>query len=334
MKICSTNLTTPKRLSLEKVFYQPSVAIIHIFIAFICTCQSFLLLPEGQCFIIEQSENIPLLIRENAPKQKSLSSLTIQDNLQLYSPANNSSAIFLPASDNFISADTIDSNLPIFSLFRNPSPIAKDSFANTLYANLRIQKLLQEYAEVQKRAKELLNNTPRSGPINSMTQNSIVGSKTESFKVDNQESENLSNALKELQRNLATISPVEYLTAQRAVLPKSNDQTSKFSIFSFNELQSIGNRKINLAMPQRTPNSHYPSAGQTYNKLPNAIPSDRHTTQPNAQSSDPNSFDGKLPWILDLPFRLFDFFLAHKIIFLLVSFLGLGLLNILFGSRS
>ncbi len=318
-----------------KYFCRHATRIVIISLALIVFCQLLIPLSEGVCFSLKQSEGTPLLIRENAPPQTPQSALTIQDNLNIYSPANTSGALLLPVSDNFVSADIIDSNLPIFSQFRHPSILPQDPFANLLYANLRIKKLLQEYAEVQERAKELLHGSYQSGAIEMMSKNSINTLKIKLSKNENQENKNLFNTLKQLQLGLATVITAEYINKNTALNLSTNTQTSKNTIISFNQLQTAQNSKIELSTRATSnksvcsipiSNSQSRSSSVTSSVPPSQLG--------NAKFSCAGSYEAKLPWILDLPFKLFDFFLAHKIIFLIAAFSCLGILNLVFGSRS
>ncbi|BCO07702.1 hypothetical protein GF1_00780 [Desulfolithobacter dissulfuricans] len=75
------------------------------------------------------------------------------------------------------------------------------------------------------------------------------------------------------------------------------------------------------------------------------MPGSGYTFQPHTESDnirqqapDRASFRGSgevsLPWILDLPFKLFDYALSHKVLSLVIGFFCLIFLNIIFGSRS
>lgn len=298
------------------------------------SCLAVLIPSEAFCHTLQNSQNLPLLIREDAPAKTPHSSFTIQDNSKLYSIPKETSKILLPVSDNFISPDIIDSNLPIFSLFRTPSVSDKDPFANILYSNLRIKKLLQEYAEVQERTRELLGSVSVQSSIDMMIENSLSSPGPELSTDTKVEIDKLLLAFKQLQQSISNITPNGHINVSIASLPHTTDTTLK-STFSLIELQTILNKPNGLPNIQQMTyagSNKFPGNGQ-YNSQPDT--SFPHTSQQsNPESSYSVSAQVELPWILDLPFKLFDFFLAHKLVFLITVFLFLGLLNIIFGSRS
>jgi hypothetical protein len=75
-------------------------------------------------------------------------------------------------SNRFVPADAIPANQPIHMIPRRPIDPANE-VANSLYANLKLKRLLEEYADLQQRAREVLSGlgTPAassekpSGPV-------------------------------------------------------------------------------------------------------------------------------------------------------------------------
>ena len=95
-------------------------------------------------------------LRRNAPPSGKKDIFTVPFYDGSSNKMDDSSPMLLPHSDYFIPADIINANLPIFGLFSHPAPPAKDPLANLLYANLKLKKLLEEYAATQKSAIEYL----------------------------------------------------------------------------------------------------------------------------------------------------------------------------------
>jgi len=289
-------------------------ATIYIATALIVACQLFMTTSDGICFTLEQSENTPLLIRENAPDKTPQPGFAIPDNLNLCSPTNTAGKILLPISNNFVSVDIIDSNLPIFSEFRYPSTLGRDSFANFLYANLKIKKLLREYAESQQRAQELLSSSTHQTAATGMNaQNSIRKAETKHIENSDRQLNVLFLTLRQLQRNFNAGTTAEYLNEYVIQNPVINLPTNKHSIIPTNEIQANLIRK-NESLADSSTATSSPARG--------------------IHPSYKSSYEVKLPWILDLPFKLFDFFLANKIACLTSALLLLGVFNIIFGSRS
>lgn len=95
-------------------------------------------------------------LREYAPPSDKKDIFTVPFYDGSSNKMDDSTPILLPHSDYFIPADIINANLPIFGLFSHPAPPAKDPLANLLYANLKLKKLLEEYAATQQSAIEYL----------------------------------------------------------------------------------------------------------------------------------------------------------------------------------
>jgi len=297
-------------------------------------CLLFVPLPEAWCYYIDHSDSTPLLIREDAPASQQ-TVYTIQDNLNLFSEPNPSSPILLPASDNFIAADTIDSNLPIFSLFRNPADLTRDPFANFLYSNLRVKKILREYAELQDRAMALLGSSYQSGTMDLMTRPDSNLQNTTHQEGNTRKDDNLSRALRLLQHNLSAGTAAGNVAAYSTMNEQPGDVKQENPVVSFSELQTLLNRKSILTntIPGGTPGGYTSPSPRSYQTQSSTDPE-----QPAQQQAAKTSYNGsgeiKLPWILDLPFKLFDFALAHKTLTLIAGFTCMVLLNIIFGGRS
>ena len=292
-------------------------------------------LPAAWGYPIDHSGSPPLLIRKDAPPSTRQLAFTIQDNLNLFSKPNSTAAILLPVSDNFIAADTIDSNLPVFSLFRNPVGPSRDPLADVLYANLRIKKILQEYAELQDRAKMLLNSSYQSGTMNLMTGTDTNPRSMELKEENSRKADNLSRALRLLQQNLSATAKARDIVVYGANPPSPDTVKNRNPIISLNELQNILNKKkaLTSTIQNKTSGSFNPT--ERLNSQPQAgtVPN-QATSRQTTQTTYSGSGEIHLPWVLDLPFKLFDFAIAHKFISLMLGLFCLMFLNIIFGGRS
>ena len=290
---------------------------------------SFISLPDAWSYYIDHADNTPLLIRENAPPSKEQTVYTIQDNLNLFSKPSPSSPILLPASDNFIAADSININLPIFSQFRNTSKLSRDPFANLLYANLRIKKLLKDYAETQKRASELLGSSYRFGTVDLMTGNSTYHLQT--TLPSNNASPPVANQVQLSPSNTVTVKSFSIYAA----LNNSDNTRNNKNIVSLQELQTTGNQQRNLLpTPTETARSYSPPGNNCYYLQSNSSqerPSEERRDQASYETSGKFNLFFK---ILDLPSKFFDFAMEHSEGTLVTGILFLLLLSLIFGSRS
>ncbi len=80
----------------------------------------------------------------------------LYDNFKHVLPKQRQETIIFPCSDNFVPADLIEFNLPVYAVFRHPETF-EDPVTKLLYANLKLKKLLEEYSDLQTRVRELLS---------------------------------------------------------------------------------------------------------------------------------------------------------------------------------
>ncbi|RJQ24535.1 hypothetical protein C4565_09525 [Candidatus Parcubacteria bacterium] len=131
----------------------------HQLTKFLILALLFLTLPQpAHSYWLENKlEPFSLRERQNAPPSKEKNYFTIQDNFELFLNDTDAVPLLLPNTDYFVPADIIDINLPLFGIFSHPTTPAEDPFANMLYANLKLKKILEEYAAIQKSAQKLLD---------------------------------------------------------------------------------------------------------------------------------------------------------------------------------
>ncbi|WP_456385936.1 hypothetical protein [Desulfolithobacter sp.] len=299
-----------------------------------CACSLSALLPPAWGYYLDPAENSPALLRENAPARTKQVAYTVQDNLNLFAEKTISPPILLPASDNFVPADMIESNMPVFSLFRNPLTVSQDPFANFLYANLRIKKLLDEYAKIQKRAKVLLGSSYQSGMIDLMTSASVDKQRIQAIKNTLAQQNSLAWEVGKLRQRLATIQGSGSTGAKPVRPGPGPTPNNRNTIASFHELQTMLTNSSPPGLPPVNTQGTYGRPGPSYSSSQTNRPPAPDHSRPTEKISYGGPGDVTLPWILDLPFKLFDFALSHKVLSLAIGLICLFFLNIIFGSRS
>ena len=310
-------------------------------LVYLLCCLGILCLPLTSAwgYYLDNIEETPLLIRDDAPVSRRQQGFTIQDNLHLFVEQQHPGPILLPPSDCFVAADHIDANIPIFSLFRNPSPPGQDPLANLLYANLRLRKLLDDYVHMQKQAIALINNSYRSGRMDVTARLSTMPRDTMSPQDDNAKTSQLAREVTRLQQHLATIDGAATTMVYGPGNSQSSEAPPKGTFASLHDLQlAISRKEGQLQSSPYHPDGNGSAAdspmyqpGNTTPQLNN--PGDRPTEKA-VQATYSGSESIRLPWILDLPFRLIDFALNHKILSASMGIFCLLLLNIIFGARS
>ncbi len=259
--------------------------------------------------------------RETAPPSLKKGIFTVQDNLDLFTRRDGTSPIILPHSDYFIAADIINANLPIFGIFSHPTKPAGDPIANLIYANLKLKKLVEEYTNLQEKARKLLNHQYSIVPASKMQTVYTIP---------------LHQELNRLTTRIASINTAE-LTYEHVQDDTStpNFETRK-SLVSFQYLrrrQEMKHQGTGLAL------NHSFTTKQPYSSKVNNFSSQNQAQQstPSEKTAHNNSFAGSreitIPLILHLPSIMLKYFLTHKFEALFFSFLILMLVSAIFGSR-
>ncbi len=273
--------------------------------------------------------------RENAPPSNKNGIFTIQKNDTLNADALERSPILLPHSDYFIPADIIDANVPIFSLFSHPPLPAKDPLANLLYANLRVKKLLDEYAEIKTRARDLLgqDNLEQTGRID-ISEGFINSLKN---RVSNTESSlSLFHELLNLQSSLELSNVTNGVSFWDIASKSTTVQLSQHTDSSNTLAQNVetGEKALstsvnenNLSNPGKMNGSEIPQ----YNRPTSSSQARSNSSKSTAQESYSGNIS--LPWLIDLPSIIFNYFLDHPILVFFIVIFILLLLNVIFGSR-
>ena len=259
--------------------------------------------------------------REKAPPSNQKGILTVQDNFNLFTKQDGTSPMLLPHTDYFVPADIININIPIFSIFSHPPQQAGDPIANLLYANLKIKKLLEEYAAIQKRAKELLSTTPGNLPSGKMQTAGEISIRQE---------------ILQQEAALSTLRTEIIHAGIPGTETNSTPSKNRIAIASLHHLQKTietqqKQSKLSVPPPKQTGKILTP------NTINNQLPTYPQQNKQPSRRQDHRSADTgsiELPFLLELPFKIFNYLLTHKIQALIMGFMALMFFNIIFGSRS
>ena len=260
-------------------------------------------------------------LRRNAPPSGKKDIFTVPFYDGSSNKMDDSSPMLLPHSDYFIPADIINANLPIFGIFSHPTKPAGDPIANLIYANLKLKKLVEEYTNLQEKARKLLNHQYSIVPASKMQTVYTIP---------------LHQELNRLTTRIASINTAE-LTYEHVQDDTStpNFETRK-SLVSFQYLrrrQEMKHQGTGLAL------NHSFTTKQPYSSRVNNFSSQNQAQQstPSEKTAHNNSFAGSreitIPLILHLPSIMLKYFLTHKFEALFFSFLILMLVSAIFGSR-
>lgn len=259
--------------------------------------------------------------REQAPPSSRKGIFTVQDNFNLFTRQDNSSPILLPDSDYFIAADSINANLPVFGIFSHPTKPAGDPIANLIYANLKLKKLIGDYAALQEKAQKLLSSSYSHIPPTTMHFTASIP---------------INQELKQLSTRLSTVNP-SGLTSGAAQTPTSaaSPQSSK----SIVTLYTIGRRHSNRQQSSQIATNTLLKTNRTYYANGNNHANQNHTQQtiPPEEKNNNNSYsdsaESTMRTILEFPFKVFQYILTHKISSLFIFFFTVMIIKSIFGSR-
>jgi hypothetical protein len=285
-----------------------------------------------------EPEPFSLREREHAPPTKGEMFFTIQDNFELFTDKIEPGPMLLPHSDYFVPADIIDINLPLFGIFSHPAKSAEDPIANLLYANLKIKKILDEYNEIQERAQKLLQDDSGNLSIGKMQVNA---NEENSGNLAKDDKEKKLSIYKELHQKLISLSTANLSDAPDPVAtpdgaPEIQTAQAPVSVFSFLHLQKQTEGPLKTAKLTSYNSTESGKIATSENPAQTTSKYSQQQAQETSQQNQHSKYSGEtsLPWLLDLPFKIFSYFLAHKIQALFILFFGLMIINILFGSRS
>lgn len=252
--------------------------------------------------------------------------------------------LLLPALNHVIYADLIKANVPVFSMFRYP-PLSEDvALANILSGHLKLKKLLEEYEEVKRRANGLLlpgDSASAMGRVDigsGYMENSLEHSNGK----DATQESSIEQIVEGLRQELAAVNIVNF-SSHLAAPAKSSaiaDERGDTSILlTFTDLQQqtkvlsygLPDSSSKIAEVNRRAESTYSSSCQNNLRIGSQGQRQQAVQKTNSGSS---AVDISLPWILELPFKLYDYFMRHKIVATCIFLFFLLLLNLIFSART
>jgi len=259
--------------------------------------------------------------RETAPSSDKKGLFTVQDNFNLFTREDGNTPILLPHSDYFVAADTINANLPIFGLFTHPAQASDDPITNLIYADLKLKKLIDQYAELQEKAKKLLNSQYSTNTDGAMETAGLP---------------DISKKLRQLSNNLSMINTEKIDINSKTAASTDSPKSSK-TIITLHQLKTRTKHQQQIAKLaiSRVPKINQPNAigirGQT-NTNHSASPT--ASTPSNLNHSFVGSEEITINYFIKIPFKIFGYILTHKFESLFIGFFILMFTSIIFGSRS
>lgn len=223
----------------------------------------------------------------------------IYDNYSYSVESGKTLPLLVPLTNEFVPADIIIANIPLTDLFRENLGV-EDYVSNLLYANLRLKKMLEEYAHVQKTAYELIHGIEQSGP--SEYENAINFGIPQPGQVlpnlSSSESDKVYKQILKLKKwQVKTHKDKD--TARRAysVVIESNKQVTNYIGTTGTVLESY-------------------TYGQSYGQQATSYYSTNDSvSQKNKPSGSGGSYgyDAQLPWLISFPMKIIDYLLRNKI---------------------
>jgi hypothetical protein len=293
--------------------------------------------PANAYWLENEPEPFSLREREHAPPTKGKMLFAVQDNFKLFTDKIEHSPFLLPHSDYFVPADIINPNLPIFGFFSHPSRPAKDPLANILYANLRVKKILDEYAAVQARAEDLLDPANHKKVAGKITVAEILNNEAGNQQNNTEKSPSFYNEISALQNSLAAIT----VTGNVPIIFMDNGKNARPAEGNGNNTPSTNlEKKLSSTMRSAPPAAHEIAIQNTgkmnVSESRFGYSSQELQTQSNSgqkENQEVYSDDIAIPWFFDLPSTIFHYCLSHPAQTFLICASTLILFNIIFGSR-
>lgn len=225
-----------------------------------------------------------------------------------------------PLTNEFVPADIIIGNIPLTDFFRENLGV-QDHLANLLYADLRLKKILEEYAQVQKSAYELIHGIEKSGPYDYKN----------TLNVASDQSTGIS----------APLSPSESAEVYKKIL-----NLQKWKGKSNKEKNVARRASLAVVAPQQQGGNHQGTAASVLsftNYKQSQLPQVRDY-YPNYDSQSPASkpsrgresynYDIQLPWFLSYPMKTFNYLMRNKAEAIFYFFITLIPVYIISSSRS
>lgn len=244
---------------------------------------------------------------------------TILDPAQRLAPQQ--TRFLFPRSDFYVPGYSLEITQRLTGISSPPLARGEDPIANLLYANLRLKKILDDYRDIQDRAKTLFADQNMAA-AQTITQ--------DNNKETTQPS--IHSEISKLRYALANLPP------KTRNPTTTQDREQALTIKTFHTLQEQWLNQNKALTQATTPSTNLTQNGQMLvqsllnKKGPTTGGQQKSGIQPQREIS--SSSDISIPWILELPFKIIDYFLHHKITAVIIGFASLFFFNLIFGSRS
>jgi hypothetical protein len=276
-------------------------------------------------------ETFRLLERKANFESFKYSILTLQDNFSVFTDNIGDDPLLLPYSKHFVAADIVDIGVPLLVLFNKPVKEGNDIIANLLYANIKLKMLLEEYINLQKKAKMLLANSyTKNGQLNI----NIIAQSDAVSKLTSQGRLSSYDQLKAINKGLT-------MASINTVNKSSIVSNMVKPVFSLKQLNKRTERQLLYSTAQSfIDHSDLSTYEITTNGQSAISASNRNMQTSNSEQGkdDSKKVEKVIPkpgnsffvWILEMPFNLVKYMVNNKVITLVVIFGFLFLLNIIF----
>lgn len=221
--------------------------------------------------------------------------------------------LITPLSNEFVPADIIIGNLPLTHFFRKNLMI-EDYISNLLYANLRLKKLLEEYAQIQKIANELLHDIEQPGSYYDTAINNSDEQETSILSIsssrDSKEDEQLVMRLKQWEaENKRDKDSVRLAYSTAAIIQKYGIEDEGRVV----SLSDIFNHMQNNTFQTMS----YSQINGTVKAMMSEVPKNSDSSsygEKKRRSGGGNSYyDVQLPWILAFPLKILRYLTENKL---------------------
>lgn len=243
----------------------------------------------------------------------------IYDNHTYPVTSGNQIPFISPLTNKFVPADIIIGNLPLTVFFRK-NLINEDYLSNLLYANLKMKKILDEYARVQKSAHELIHEIENSEFDHYNTATHMPNSQPGTSPKDYEYKEKIENLRKWDGRNKRDKESARiYSNFATKIQHRTGDSLPKVKSSNISDSQKNNNMLMSW---------NY-SINTTYNLTTNAANQYETREYPvESQNIAGNNYiynhDGETPWLRYFHVKILNYLMDNKfeaLIYLLLLFI-------------
>ena len=219
------------------------------------------------------------------------------DNLNHFTIKSPQEPLIYPKSNEFVPADELTLNVPIHVTLHYGAS-TDESLANMIYADLKLKKLIEDYINLQKRARELLS-LPNPSPTQGINFQKVTN---ENSSLSSRKGQ-LEREYLDVRRNLR-LSPSDQQEKERSHLSDAETLVSTY----LRERQQIGKSWVSKSQSE----TKTEEKGTTVDSLSNSV----------SEKKIPLVWEEKatLPWIFKAFFDTLKYLMSHLIEVLLYGF--------------